>query len=114
MRDTLLTKPGIGPGLPLPVVVHMMDGTFGEDATDVVEDGHAVTRDAKTDAWLLATLGDNLARHLEWLIEEPNSGLLPEVLDAVKASAARDVQQFKTAYGQCGFVRQGAGDDGGE
>lgn len=58
-----------------------------------------------TDAWLMATLGDQLARHLEWLIEEPNSGLIPEVLDAVKASAARDVQQWKNGYKQCGFVR---------
>ena len=34
MTDTLTTKPGIGPGLPLPVAVHLLDGTFGEDDQD--------------------------------------------------------------------------------
>lgn len=62
---------------------------------------------------VLVIVGDKLSRHMEWIIEEPNEGLVPEVLDAIKESAGEDVAHWLNSIRQFGFKRpdQPAPDD---
>lgn len=57
---------------------------------------------------VLVIVGDMLARRLEWMIEEPTSGLDAEVLDAIKERAARDTEQWMAAITNAGFKRPAA------
>ena len=64
--------------------------------------------DTRAHEHVLVIVGDMLARHLEWMIEEPTTGLVPEVLDAIKERAKRDVAQWRSAITNAGFRRTDA------
>lgn len=61
--------------------------------------------EARAREHVLVIVGDKLSRHMEWIIEEPNEGLVPEVLDAIKESAGEDVAHWLNSIRQFGFKR---------
>lgn len=54
---------------------------------------------------VLVIVGDKLSRHLEWVIEEPTSWLVPEVLDAIKGRSTQDVEHWLNTLKTFGFKR---------
>lgn len=68
----------------------------------------------RINAHILVVAGDRMASLLQWIIEEPDSGLVPEVLAAIRAAAAADLtwwescaklNGFKSPAGPAGFYR---------
>lgn len=57
---------------------------------------------------VLVIVGDMLARRLEWMVEEPTSGFDTELIDAIKARAKPDTEQWLQAITNAGFKRPGA------
>ena len=55
---------------------------------------------------VLIIIGDTLASRLQWIAEEPNSGLVPEVLDAIRESSKRDIDWWENAVARFGFPRK--------
>lgn len=68
----------------------------------------------RINAHILIVAGDRMASLLQWIIEEPDSGLVPEVLEAIRKAAAADLtwwencvklNGFKSPAGPGGFYR---------
>jgi hypothetical protein len=57
----------------------------------------------RINAHILVIAGDTLARHLQWIIEEPDSGLTPEVLSAIRDAAAKDLVWWESCVKNAGF-----------
>ena len=63
---------------------------------------------------ILVVAGDTLARHLQWIIEEPDSGLTPEVLAAIRQVATRDLAWWENCVKMAGFKSPAAAQHGGD
>lgn len=59
--------------------------------------------DQEINMHILVVAGDTLARHLQWLIEEPDSGLEPEVLAALRSAASKDLVWWENCVKMAGF-----------
>jgi hypothetical protein len=56
------------------------------------------------DRLVIVTAGDTLARHLEWIIDEPTSGLTPDVIDSIKQSAREDLAWWDNVLKVSGYA----------
>lgn len=52
---------------------------------------------------ILVVAGDKLASLLQWIIEEPDSGLVPEVLATIRQAATEDLTWWENCVKLNGF-----------
>lgn len=52
---------------------------------------------------ILVVAGDRMASLLQWIVEEPDSGLVPEVLAAIRGAATADLTWWESCVKLNGF-----------
>lgn len=57
----------------------------------------------RINAHILVVAGDRMASLLQWIVEEPDSGLEPEVLAAIREAATADLTWWESCVKLNGF-----------
>ena len=57
----------------------------------------------RINAHILVVAGDRMASLLQWIVEEPDSGLVPEVLAAIRGAARADLTWWENCVKLNGF-----------